>query len=383
MRSRKRYGVVSVLVLGVAALLWQQRYRLAHKPPQPAGRRLSPAPKRAAGPAPSEPQRLANPPAIVKGVYFTSWSAGLSRRIDYLVDLRRKTGLNTVVIDIKDYSGRLAYRVAVPEATRYGAVRMTVRDIDALIARLHREGIYAIARFTVFQDPVLAAARPHLAVHRRATSGLWLDRKGLAWIDPASREAWDYNLAIAADAASHGFDELNFDYVRFPSDGDLADMDFPSWDGRTPKHVAIREFFGRLRRKLAGVRISADLFGLATMSQDELEVGQLIEDSYDGFDYVCPMVYPSHFAPKFLGFDNPAEHFYEVVNRSMRQAAARLKPTSKAKLRPWLQDFSLGARYDAAMVQAQVRAVRDALGERYAGYLLWSSSNLYTREALQ
>jgi hypothetical protein len=316
-------------------------------------------------------------------VYFTSWSAGLSRRIDYLVDLRRKTGLNTVVIDIKDYSGRLAYRVAVPEATRYGAIRVTVRDIDALIARLHREGIYAIARFTVFQDPVLAAARPHLAVRRRSTPGLWLDRKGLAWIDPASREAWDYNLAIADDAASHGFDELNFDYVRFPSDGDLADMDFPSWDGRTPKHVVIREFFGRLRRKLAGGRISADLFGLATMSEEELEVGQLIEDSYDGFDYVCPMVYPSHFAPKFLGFANPAEHPYEVVNRSMQHAAARLKPTSKAKLRPWLQDFNLGARYDAAMVQAQVRAVRDALGERYAGYLLWSSSNLYTREALQ
>ena len=270
----------------------------------------------------------------------------------------------------------------VPEARRCGAVRVTVRDVDALIGRLRRQGIYVIARFTVFQDPILAAARPHLALHRSSTSSPWLDRKGLAWIDPASREAWDYNLAIAADAATRGFDELNFDYVRFPSHGDLADIDFPSWDGKTPKHAVIREFFGRLR-ELAGARISVDLFGLATVSQDELGVGQLIEDGCAGFGYVCPMVYPSHFAPKFLGFVNPAEHPYEGVNHSMRHAAGRLQPTSKAKLRPWLQDFNLGARYDAAMVKAQVQAVRDALGERCAGFLLWRSSNLYTREALR
>lgn len=383
-RSRRRYyAAAAVLALAVAALLWQQRHRLAHKPPQPAARRPKPAPRRAAPPSLPEPPRRVNPPAIVKGVYFTSWSAALSRRIDYLVDLRRTTGLNAVVIDIKDYSGCVAYRVAVPEARRYGAIRVAVRDIDAVIGRLHREGIYVIARFTVFQDPILAAARPELAVHRSSTSSLWLDRKGLAWIDPASRVAWDYNLAIAADAASHGFDELNFDYVRFPSDGDLADIGFPAWDGKTPKHAVIREFFRYVRAKLPGARISVDLFGLATVSKDALGVGQLIEDAYASFDYVCPMVYPSHFAPNFLGFVNPAAHPYEVVEHSMCQAGARLAPTSQAKLRPWLQDFNLGARYDAAMVQAQIQALRDALGERYAGFMLWSSSNVYTRQALK
>ncbi len=216
------------------------------------------------------------------------------------------------------------------------------------------------------------------------------------------------------DAIAHGFDEINFDYVRFPSDGDLKDMYFPSWDKKTPKHAVIREFFSYLRRELAGTPISADLFGLATVNEDDLGIGQVIEDAYRGFDFVCPMVYPSHFAKKFLGYPNPADRPYEVVNYSMKQAVARLeefeqpqirpasatvdaktgkgrlpepvKPAPKraprVKLRPWLQDFSLGARYDAAMVKAQIDAVRDALGDRYAGYMLWSPSNVYTAAAL-
>jgi hypothetical protein len=342
------------------------------------------------------PERLPNPPAIVKGVYFTGWSAGLRSRVDYLVKLRNTTGLNTVVFDIKDYSGYVAYHTDVPEVRQCGAQRVMVRDIDGLIDRLHREGIYVVARITVFQDPVLAAARPQLAVHRKSLLGdgpksaltretLWLDHKGLAWIDPASHGAWDYIASIAADAAGHGFDELNFDYVRFPSDGNLKDMYYPSWDGKTPKRMVLRAFFAELRKKLPRIPISADLFGLATVNSDDLGIGQIIEDGYAGFDYVCPMVYPSHYARQFLGFANPAEHPYEVVNYSMQRAVDRLEvlsPPGKVKLRPWLQDFSLGAAYNAAMVKAQVQAVRDALGDHYAGYLLWSASNRYTPEAL-
>jgi len=340
-------------------------------------------------------------------VYFTSWSAGMRRRIDYLVDLHRNTSMNAVVIDVKDFSGYLAFRVAVPEAKEIGAIQDKVRNIDAVINRLHGEGIYVIARITAFQDPVLAAARPELAVHSVAklpkgrkpvltAATLWLDRKGLAWIDPASQPAWDYLAAIASDALGHGFDEINFDYVRFPSDGDLKDMYFPAWDGKTPKHKVISRFFGYLRKNLDGVPISADLFGLATVDEGDMGIGQVIEDGYADFDYVCPMVYPSHFARKFLGFANPAEHPYEVVKHSMQQAAGRLsqfnqpppgvsgtaRAASKVKLRPWLQDFNLGAKYTTEMVEAQIQAVHDALGDRYAGYLLWSPSNIYTRDAL-
>ncbi len=374
----------------------------------------SAAPKFAVGkPTPqiSPPaQPLANPPAIVKAVYFTGWSAGLRHRVDYLVDLHKTTAINAVVIDIKDYSGYVAYSVKAPEPRQYGAVRVMIRDIDGLISRLHREGIYVIARLTVFQDPMLAEARPDLAVHRVSklpaveqaakrppltAESLWRDRKGLAWIDPASRPAWDYVVSIARDALNHGADELNFDYVRFPSDGDLSDMYFPNWDGKTPKHQVIRQFFSYLRKELPGTRISADLFGLATVNDDDLGIGQVIEDAYGTFDYVCPMVYPSHYAHKFLGFPNPAQHPYDVVNYSMKEARSRLEEFSRPKapvapaaeikaaaLRPWIQDFNLGAKYDAAMVKAEIKAVEDALGDRFAGYMVWAPSNVYTRQAL-
>jgi hypothetical protein len=400
----------------------------AEKPSPPsAPQAASAAPAPAPEPPKPRPERLAEPPKIIHAVYFTSWSAGIRSRIDYLIDLHKTTAVNAAVFDIKDYSGYLSYPVAVPQASEYHAIRRTVRDIDALVDRLHSEGIYAIARITVFQDPVLAAARPDLAVHRLSklppgakppltASSLWLDRKGLAWIDPASRPAWEYIVAIARDVLSHGFDELNFDYVRFPSDGNMKDMYYPSWDGKTPKHKVIGKFFAYLRDELPGVPISADLFGLATVNQDDLGIGQVIEDSYAEFNFVCPMVYPSHFAKKFLGYPNPADHPYEVVNYSMRRAAERLqlflnppapaapaasgpsaaiepvaavkpdakpRPAPHVKLRPWLQDFNLGARYDTAMIEAEIKAVRDALGDRYAGYMMWSPSNVYDREALK
>jgi hypothetical protein len=364
------------------------------------------------------PRQLENPPEIVKGVYLTSWSAGLKQRIDYVEKLARTVGVNTVVIDIKDYSGNLAYRAAVPEVQKYGAVHVKIRDIDGLIRRLHAARIYVIARITVFQDPVLAAARPELAVHRKSLLAggakpsrgtLWLDHKGLAWIDPAAKPAWEYTAAIGRDALSHGFDELNFDYVRFPSDGNMRDMHFPISGDHVSKPAVLREFFAYLRRSFEGARISADLFGLATVNSDDLGIGQVIEDAYLNFDYVCPMVYPSHYAPGFRGFKRPAEHPYEVVRYSMDRAVARLrsltarpahtdgqahvpagafkpaapaaKPVRVAKLRPWLQDFDLGGNYDAAQVRAQIRATEEALGADYAGYLLWSPSNVYTAGA--
>jgi hypothetical protein len=424
-RTKARHVVLTLVVLApVTAVVWQQ------SAPGPAAPRASkrttrPATKPASRPAPPPvvvppPKPLANPPRIVRAAYFTEYSAGLRRKLDYLVDLHRTTDINGVVFDVKDYSGYLCYRTGVPQAAEYGAIRRTISNLDATVGRLHAENIYVIARFTCFQDPVLARARPDLAVHRLSklppkdkrgkltADSLWLDRKGLAWIDPGSRAAWEYLAALGKDALSHGIDELNFDYIRFPSDGDLKDMYFPHWDSKTPKHQVIGQFFAYLRHEFEGTPISADLFGLATVNGDDLGIGQVIEDAYRHFDYVCPMVYPSHYARQFLGFPNPAAHPYEVVDYSMKEALRRLvdfrtpKPTAPAaaksetqppaapaqpiraaRLRPWIQDFKLGARYDAPMVRAQIQAAEDALGEDFAGYLVWNPSNIYTRDALK
>ena len=370
--------------------------------------------------APQKP--LANPPSVIKAVYFTGWSAGVEDRVNYLTELIKTTELNAAVIDIKDYSGYVLYDIKLPEVEKYKAKEIRISKINSLIKRLHDEEIYVIARISVFQDPVLAKARPDLAIHSKKTGGLWLDNKKLAWIDPAAKEAWDYNIAIARDAVSRGFDEINFDYIRFASDGNLSDMTFPFYNNQTLKQGVIKDFFKYLRNELPGVKISADLFGLSTVQQDDLGIGQVIEDAYSYFDYVAPMVYPSHYASGFLGYQNPALYPYEVVKYSMDNALKRLidyglQPAAtstnststnststnpelfKAKLRPWLQDFNLGANYNATMVRKQIEAVYDAARlltpersdggqasstpEFVNGWMLWNSSNVYTKGALE
>jgi len=318
---------------------------------------------------------------IIKAIYLTSWSASKKSMIDYLINIAETTEINAVVIDIKDFSGYVGYNTNVSEVKEYNAEQIRISDIKSLIKKLHNEDIYVIGRVTVFQDPVLAQARPDLAIHNELGSSLWLDNAGLAWIDPAAKESWNYNIAIAKDAISQGFDEINFDYVRFPSDGDLKDISYPFWDKEIPKHMVIKELFKKLREELIDITISVDLFGLSTVSSDDLGIGQIIEHGFEYFDYVCPMVYPSHYAPGFIGYENPAEYPYEVIKYSIEGALRRLK--TEAKLRPWLQDFNFRAVYDAEMVRAQIKAVHDATGENFSGFMLWSSSNFYTIEALE
>ncbi len=329
------------------------------------------------------PQKpLSSPPASIKAIYITSWSAGTPSRIDYIADLVDKTEVNAVVIDIKDYSGYVAYDTDIEEVQKYGAEEIRISKINSLIKRLHDKNVYVIGRVTVFQDPVLAKARPDLAVKNSVTGSVWKDRKGLSWADPASKEVWDYNVAIAKDALNSGFDEINFDYIRFPSDGDLSVMKYPFYDGIKLKQYVIKDFFVYLRENLSGAKISADLFGLATIQKDDLGIGQIIEFAYASFDFVCPMVYPSHYAVGFLGYKNPADYPYEVVKYSMDSAVLKLKASGVAtsKLRPWLQDFDLGAEYGEAEVKAQIKAVYDS--EVNDGWMLWDPSNVYTKEAL-
>ncbi len=357
--------------------------------------------------------QLANPPAVVKGIYLTGWSAGSTSRLNSIIALIKRTELNTVVIDIKDYSGYLSYAVSSTVARDSGALgQIRILHPNAVIKRLHDEGIYVIGRITAFQDPIVAEAYPEWALKNKATGEVWKDRSGLAWLDPASEPVWEYLASIARDALARGFDEINFDYIRFASDGDLANIGFPSWDMKTARHKIIGNFFSYIRNSLGDAKLSADLFGLTTVNHDDLGIGQVIEDAYKNFDYVSPMVYPSHFATGFLGYKNPAAYPYEVVDYSMSHALYRLltfttttttmNGTStvkkvvtlmrtpdnqfRAKLRPWLQDFDLGATYDAPMVDKQIQAMADAVptsSDKFGGWLLWNPANIYTEGALQ
>lgn len=336
-------------------------------------------------------------PKIMRAVYLTAPSAGRKDKIQAVLAMK-KDGLNAVVIDIKDSFGMVAYDSQLETVKQYKLRQKFIRDIDGLVRRFHEEGIYVIARIAVFQDTAFAEARPDLAMHDarkvKAAGGvlskktLWRDRKNLAWVDPSSREVWEYVDALSKDALSHGFDELNYDYIRFPSDGSLSAIAYPVTKEDASHTDVIKGFMQFLRERTKGVVISADLFGFTMIKTEDIGIGQIVEDAYAYFDYISPMVYPSHYPDGFMGYKNPAAWPYEVVADSMQKGKGRLDTykttaSSTAQLRPWLQDFDLGADYDAVMIGKQIKATRDILGDGYAGYMLWNPSSNYTSGGVQ
>jgi hypothetical protein len=324
------------------------------------------------------------PPEIVRAVYLTPNSGQNEKKIAWLIQLAKSSELNSVVIDVKDFSGFISYDSSVSDAETYKTEKPIIKNISALIKKLHENNIYVIARMTVFQDPALVLARPDWAVRNKYTGKPWQDRKGLSWIDPGCRECWGYYSAIAKDALAVGFDEINMDYIRFPSDGNMDAIVYPYWNQLDSKPRVLNQFFKFMRTELGDARMSADLFGFVTTRTEDFGVGQVIEDAFEHFDYISPMVYPSHYPPNFLGFASPAAHPYEVIYHVMKSARERLEKykaetgNTRTHIRPWLQDFNLvGVSYTQAMVEAEIKATQDALGEHYNGFMLWNASNNY------
>ncbi|MEX1013666.1 MAG: putative glycoside hydrolase [Candidatus Paceibacterota bacterium] len=328
-------------------------------------------------------------PSEVRALYLTSNSAGLESRVSNFIEMVKRSEINSLIIDVNGFSGFVAYDSNLKEVENSDIEDIRIPDLRGLIKRLHDNGIYTIARITVFQDLAYAEANPELAIKSIETGELWKDYGGQAWLDPSSKEAWDYKLALAKEVSSMGFDELNFDYIRFPSDGNLRDTKYPFWDEVKPQKDVMKDFFAFLRENLSEEVISADLFGLTTINYDDLGIGQVLEDAFPHFDFIAPMVYPSHYADGFLNYENPAEQPYGVIYFSMWKALTRLNtykninPDVNVKLRPWIQDFNLGANYNEFMVGIQIKATKDSLGNHYNGFMVWDPSNIYTIGALR
>jgi len=320
-------------------------------------------------------------PSPVKGIYVSSWVAGSKKRFKKLLELLEQTELNTLVIDIKDWTGKIAYDSQVPLADSLHTEEIRIKDLGGLLEECRSRKIYTIARIVVFQDPELAKKRPNWAVKDRR-GNLWRDRKGLSWVDPACQRVWDYNISLALDAGAKGFDEIKFDYIRFPSDGNISNCTYPFFSPDSSKSSIIRAFLQEVSKVIRGsfnLPFSIDLFGLTLWAEDDLGIGQEVEDAAEFADFICPMIYPSHFARGFLGFSNPAAHPYEVIYESCLRAHLLLG-LNRSKLRPWLQDFNLGARYDINKVQLEILAANKA---ETNGWLIWNPHNYYTEKALE
>lgn len=318
-------------------------------------------------------------PFYTKGIYLSSWTAGNFNRMNQIIDFIRRTGLNTVVIDIKDSTGKVAYDSQIPQVNELGTEEIRIGNIKGLLEKLYQHGIYTIARIAVFQDPELAIKKPQLALKNKGSGKIWRDWKGLAWVDPASEEVWAYNIALAKEAFEMGFDEVNFDYIRFPSDGDIKQIVYPFWDGVTPKAEIIRRFFEyqKINLEKYGPR-SADLFGLTFWhvdNENDMNIGQRLVNAIPYFNYICPMVYPSHYPPNFEGFANPASHPYEVISRSLNKAKPLFQVQTGALVRPWLQAFDLGAKYTPEMIKEELKAAEE--GNAF-GWLFWNARNNYS-----
>ncbi len=321
-------------------------------------------------------------PASVRAVYMSSWAAGNAKFRKHLFDIIDNTEINAVVFDIKDYTGRISYKVDDPELAATGAVENRIPDIKDFIASLHEKNVYVIGRLSVFQDSFLVKDHPEWAVKTKSGE-VWKDYKGVKWLDAGAKPVWNYIAAISRDAYSQGFDELNFDYIRFPSDGNMKDIAY-EWSAGMTREETMRSFFEYIGQQFAtsSVVISADLFGLTTSARDDLGIGQVLEDALANFDYVAPMVYPSHFGAGYNGFAKPAQFPYEVIEKSMSSAVkkAEIATTSPSKLRPWLQAFDLGATYTPDMIRAQIQATYDV---GLDSWMLWNAASVYDKEALK
>lgn len=322
-------------------------------------------------------------PEHVKSIYMSSWVAGTPSIRAKLVKLIDDTEINAVVIDVKDNTGLITWL-------------SRVRDMDAFIDELHAKNIYVIARIAAFQDPLYVKLHEDEAVHSKKTGGIWKDHKGVPWVDTGSKDMWRYLERLSKESYARGFDEINLDYIRFPTDGALADMSFPI-SGKNGafvnKPAIVSEFYHYITDSLHkdGIPVSGDLFGIIMVTKVDIAVlGQDMHTALQTFDYVAPMIYPSHFYPGTAGFQKPAQHPGEIIDYSMRKgieiadevasSTGQATSTIRAKYRPWYQDFDMGATYTAEMVRAQITA-GEKLGIK--SWMLWDPANKYTPAALK
>ncbi|QFR39581.1 hypothetical protein A9Q91_05160 [Candidatus Gracilibacteria bacterium 28_42_T64] len=360
-------------------------------------------------------------PDAVKSVYVTAPSANSEKKLNTLLNLVKTKEVNSVTIDVKTVSGYVSFEMP---NDKFGNIKPTsnnqIKDIKKLIETLHENNVYIIGRVVLFKDKLLAEKRSDLAIKWTDQKTVWYDYKGKKYLDPYSKEVWDYNAEIANHIYELGFDEINFDYVRFPSDGRVSQTYYPfsgtiqAQNGKWGKIMVLDKFSNyfttKLREESPGIVLSADVFGLVT-NTDLFQIGQNLESFLLYFDYVGPMVYASHYGKGYLGFTAPDNHPYEVIKDALKHTNDRidllnteielaktenrkvkikgifdaekdleaLKPIKKTKIRAWLQGFSCTrckgyVPYTRTKFRQQIKAIEDS---GLNSWWVWNSRSNY------
>jgi hypothetical protein len=323
-----------------------------------------------------------------KGLYLSQAGVGSKSIRGSVLDLTDGNEMNAIVVDIKGDRGALSIECDLPMGRQAGAItKPAIEDPDAFIEDLHRRKIYVIGRIVTFKDGPLGRLKPEWAVQEIKTKKPLMDRDKMIWMDPFRQEVWDYNIAIAKIAAEIGFDEIQFDYVRFPTVA-ASTIKYSKENTTKNRVAAINGFLEKASKELApfNVYVSADIFGTVLWHRDDQGIGQKLEDIANRVDYVCPMLYPSGFGYAIPGYrTNAAAIPHEVVLESLKRATERVGPQTR-NLRPWLQnfkDYSFDKReYTGQQIGLQILACNEA---EAGGWLLWDAANRYryTADALK
>lgn len=326
--------------------------------------------------------QVALQPFTPKALYLSFWGASLTEKRQQILDLLDAAQLNALVIDIKSSRGHIAYRSNIPLAREIGAQQVRpLKDLPEFLAELKARGIYTIARMVVFKDDLLAKQRPQFAA-RTSDGKIWQDSEQLSWSDPFNQQVREYNLAVAEEAASMGFDEIQFDYIRFPSKSDLV---FSQETNDQSRVAAINSFLSQAKYRLSRYPVftSANIFGYICWKHRDGKIGQRLVDLGERVDYLAPMLYPSGFPHGVPGYANPVKNPYAVIALSL-QKAQQLSGLAAVRFRPWLQafrDYAFDKRgFKADEVQAQINA-SDAVGSN--GWMLWNAASRFSLAGLQ
>ncbi|OIP55855.1 MAG: GTP-binding protein [Helicobacteraceae bacterium CG2_30_36_10] len=311
----------------------------------------------------------------VRALYLTFWGASNnSKTLERMLKIIDETKVNAIIVDVKNEYGSTSYKTSFAQANSYGAHDdRTNRNIEKFIDVLKSKNIYTIARIVTFKDELQASNNPDYAI-KKSNGEIWRNHDKMAWVDPFDKRAYEYTIAIAEEAAKAGFDEINFDYIRFPAKSGLK---FSKENTQENRIEAIDKFLATAQKRLRkyGVFISVDIYGNVCWSQGDNNIGQTISSLAAHADYISPMLYPSGFASGSFYFEYPSEHPHAVIYRSIKNIQDRIE---SSRVRPWLQYFKDYAHkrreYEKFEVNEQIRAADDA---NTSGWMMWSPSSKY------
>lgn len=316
-------------------------------------------------------------PFVVKGLYLSNYGVTYKPFIENALQIAKSGQLNTFVIDIKNENGMMTYKIDNPTVNALGANKKnTVKDIQKLLAVLKENNIYSVARIAVFKDALLSQIKPDLGIKTKSGTQ-YLDKQNVPWSDPFKKEVRDYNIAIGVEAAKAGFDEVQFDYVRFP---DAVDYVTSKPSTAISRVEAINTFLDEAKEKInkEGAFVSADIFGYVLWYSGEMGIGQQLASILSHVDYISPMLYPSGFTFGIPGYKIPTQNSYEVIHLSLKEAQKQVPNINPMQIRPWLQafrDYGFDRReYNDVEVYKQIKATED-FGK--IGYLFWNPRNRY------